>query len=63
MSDAVNEAELGRGKNSASPREHLMHLLTIGWDPTSPLIRKYVTENQLDKALKDWVDKSKSGDR
>ena len=63
MSDAVNEAELGRGKNSVSPREHLMHLLTIGWEPNSPLIRKYVTENQLDGALKDWISKSKAGDK
>lgn len=57
----VNEAELGRSKSSVSPREHLIHLLTIGWDPKSPLIRKYVAINDLQRVLSDWVEKSKIG--
>ncbi len=60
MSDAVNDAELGRSKQNASPRDHLIHLLTIGWDPKSPLIRKYVALNSLDRVLSDWVEKSKA---
>lgn len=60
MSDAVNEAELGRSKQSTSPRDHLMHLLTIGWDPKSPLIQKYVIDNNLERALSDWVEKGKA---
>ena len=63
MSDAVNEAELGRSKQSASPRDHLIHLLTIGWDPKSPLIRRYVAQHGLNQVLSDWIEKSKSGSR
>ncbi|MBS1995552.1 MAG: hypothetical protein JSS86_04545, partial [Cyanobacteria bacterium SZAS LIN-2] len=55
MSDAVNEAELGRSKYSTTPKEHLYHLLTIGWEPNSPLIVKYVAENGLTKDLNDWL--------
>lgn len=57
--DAVKEDELGRSKASSSPRDHLIHLLTIGWDPKSPLIRKFVALNQLDRVVQDWVEKSK----
>lgn len=59
MSEKVEESELGRSKSSTSPRDHLIHLLTIGWDPKSPLIRKYVAINSLDRVLSDWVEKSK----
>lgn len=45
------EAELGRSKNSATPKEHLMHLLNIGWHPRSPLIVKYAVENGLTRDL------------
>ena len=31
-----------------------MHLLTLGWSPTSPLIVKYVQDNRLTKELTDW---------
>lgn len=55
MSDAVNEAELGRSKYSNTPKEHLYHLLTIGWEVNSPLIIKYVAENALQKDLNDWL--------
>ncbi len=55
MSDAVNEAELGRSKYSTTPKEHLYHLLAIGWEPNSPLIVKYVSENALTKDLNDWL--------
>jgi len=55
MSDAVNEAELGRSKYSTTPKEHLYHLLTIGWEANSPLIVKYVGENGLTKDLNDWL--------
>jgi hypothetical protein len=55
MSDTANEAELGRSKYNATPKEHLYHLLTIGWEPNSPLIVKYVSENGLAKDLNDWL--------
>lgn len=46
MADSVNEAELGRSKQSETPREHLLHLLTVGWDPEAPLIKKYVARKR-----------------
>lgn len=54
MAEAVNEAELGRSKQSATPREHLQHLLNLGWEANSPLIQKYVIANSLQKELDDW---------
>ena len=53
MSD-TNEAELGRSKHSATPAEHLAHLLGLGWVASSPLIQKYVLENHLQRELADW---------
>jgi hypothetical protein len=47
----VNEAELGRSKQSITPREHLMHLLNIGWNPRSPLVTKYAVEHGLTRDL------------
>ncbi|MBZ0187033.1 MAG: hypothetical protein K8F91_12370 [Candidatus Obscuribacterales bacterium] len=58
MADSVNEAELGRNKQSTSPTDHLIHLLTVGWPPDSPLIRRYAAENGLGSVLKDWIAKS-----
>ncbi len=55
MAEAINEAELGRSKHSSSPEEHLKHLLKIGWDPQSPLIKKYVAENGLGEELVQWL--------
>lgn len=54
MSDAINEAELGRSKKSVSPQDHLTHLLGLGWDPGSPLIQKYVLKNRLQAQLSEW---------
>lgn len=53
MSD-TNDAELGRSKHSATPAEHLAHLLGLGWVPSSPLIQKYVLENHLQRELAEW---------
>jgi hypothetical protein len=36
-----------------SPAAHLKHLLNIGWSPESPLIRKYVYKNGLEKELEE----------
>lgn len=55
MAEAVNEAELGRSKQSATPREHLQHLLNLGWEPSSPLIQKYVRDKQLGAELEQWL--------
>jgi hypothetical protein len=54
MSDSVNDSELGRNKHSSTPADHLLHLLNVGWSPTSPLIVKYVQENHLTRELNDW---------
>jgi len=55
--DNINEAELGRSKTSASPKDHLLHLLNIGWNPKAPLILKYAQEHglmrELEEAAKD----------
>ncbi|MBS2003325.1 MAG: hypothetical protein U0103_09265 [Candidatus Obscuribacterales bacterium] len=48
------ETELGRSKEPVTPAQHLMHLLTIGWSPTSPLIQRYVAENGLSRDLSQW---------
>jgi hypothetical protein len=54
MSEQTSDAELGRSKNSATPAEHLLHLLGLGWEPISPLIQKYVIDNHLQRELADW---------
>lgn len=53
MSDN-SESELGRSKHSATPSEHLKHLLTIGWSTSSPLILKYVLQHGLQRELSEW---------
>ena len=53
-SDAKDDSELGRSKQAVSPADHLMHLLTIGWSPSSPLIQRYVSENSLSRDLAQW---------
>ena len=50
----TNDSELGRSKHSATPSEHLAHLLGLGWIATSPLIQKYVLENHLQRELTEW---------
>ena len=59
--NSVNEAELGRSKNSATPKEHLVHLLNIGWHPRSPLIVKYASENGLMRDLEEAVREMNKG--
>lgn len=54
MNDASNVAELGRSKHSYTPSEHLEHLLKLGWSPNSPLIKKYVQTNGLQRELAQW---------
>lgn len=53
--DAVKEDELGRSKNASSPRDHLQHLLSIGWDAHSPLIYKFVQQHGLQRDLEEFV--------
>ena len=62
MSLDNNDSELGRNKNSATPAEHLLHLLGLGWEPNSPLIQKYVLENHLQRELTDWQRVSAAND-
>lgn len=54
-SETAKFAELGRSKYASTKPEHLFWLLDIGWDKDSPLIRKYVRKNQLDKELAEYV--------
>jgi|688.fasta_scaffold475289_2 hypothetical protein len=54
MAETTNEAELGRSKHSATPKDHLYHLLNIGWKTNSPLIQKFVLENNLQRDLDAW---------
>jgi len=49
-----NDSELGRSKHSATPAEHLLHLLNLGWSPSSPLIVKFVQEHRLTRELTEW---------
>jgi hypothetical protein len=46
-----NGAELGRSKHSHTPAEHLKHLLNLGWSANSPLIKKYIQNNGLQRLL------------
>ncbi len=55
MSESIDDAELGRSKQSTSPRDHLRHLLNIGWDAGSPLIQRYVKDHGLRKELEHLV--------
>jgi hypothetical protein len=55
MADPVNESELGRSNKSTTFRDHLFHLLNIGWAPDSPLIQKFVRENGLTRDLNEWT--------
>lgn len=59
MAEPTNEGELGRSKNSSSPKEHLYHLLNIGWKSNSPLIQKFVLENNLQRDLESWTKEQK----
>ena len=59
MAEAVKDDELGRSKQSTSPKDHLFHLLNVGWEPASPLILKYVLTHGLRRELQDYVDKMK----
>jgi len=52
--DPKDDSELGRSKQNVSPADHLLHLLTIGWSPSSPLIQRYVAENGLSRDLAQW---------
>jgi hypothetical protein len=54
MAGDKEDSELGRSKNASTPADHLLHLLNLGWSPTSPLIVKFVSENHLTKELNEW---------
>ena len=55
MSESISDSELGRSKQAASPKEHLRHLLGLGWSPKSALIDKYVKEHHLQRELSEWL--------
>ncbi len=57
MTEAANEAELGRKKSNSTPAEHLLHLLNLGWAPASLLLQKYVAKYGLYNELTIWQKK------
>lgn len=60
MAEAAQDSELGRSKQAVTPREHLLHLLSIGWDTNSPLIQKYVKDNGLERVLDEYKRQSET---
>ncbi|MBI4533334.1 MAG: hypothetical protein HY711_05240 [Candidatus Melainabacteria bacterium] len=56
----INDAELGRSNKNTTPRDHLQHLLNIGWNPQSPLIQKYVKEHGLRQVLDTLLQQEKT---
>ena len=60
MADNVNESELGRSKQSVSPKDHLFHLLNLGWNPRSPLITKYAVQHGLTRDLEEFARQNKA---
>jgi hypothetical protein len=59
--DNANESELGRSsKASITPKDHLLHLLNIGWSPKSPLIQKYAIEHGLTRELEEAARQNKA---
>ncbi len=55
MAGKEDESELGRSKAAATPKEHLQHLLDLGWSPKSPLITRYAVEHGLTRDLEMFV--------
>lgn len=60
MAEPTQDAELGRSKHAATPKEHLYHLLNIGWNHKSPLIQKFTLEHGLQRELESWVKENQS---
>jgi hypothetical protein len=60
MSENINDSELGRSKKTATPSEHLEHLLNIGWLPSSLLVRKYIAKYGLQDELSQWQKNNES---
>lgn len=50
MEDNKLDAESVARNKSAGPLEHLEHLLKIGWDPNSPLIKRFLKDNYLSES-------------
>lgn len=51
MAGKEDDSELGRSKATATPQQHLQHLLDLGWSPRSHLITRYATEKGLTREL------------
>lgn len=49
------EANLGHKYKHTTKQQHLLWLLDMGWSYDSPLIKKYVRKNSLDKELAQWT--------
>lgn len=60
MAETAPDAELGRSKHASTPKEHLYHLLNIGWKIDSPLVQKFILEHSLQRDLESWIQDRKS---
>jgi len=47
MSELNLDAESITRNKSYGAMQHLQHLLQIGWLPESPLVKRFILENQL----------------
>ncbi|MBI1858575.1 MAG: hypothetical protein HYR97_05625 [Candidatus Melainabacteria bacterium] len=47
MSELNLDAESITRNKSYGAMQHLQHLLKIGWLPESPLVKRFILENQL----------------
>lgn len=50
MNELNLDAESITRNKSYGSFEHLQHLLKVGWSPNSPLIKKFLKENNLTEA-------------
>lgn len=57
--EEVVDAESGTLNKNSNPVDHLKHLLSLGWDKTTPLIQKFVEKYSLDAELKEILQSQK----
>lgn len=49
--EEVVDAESSTLNKQTSPMDHLRHLLKVGWEPDSPLIKSYTEKHHLQDEL------------
>ncbi len=53
--EEVVDAESSTLNKNCSPVDHLRHLLNVGWDPSTPLIVKFVDKYNIHSDLKELL--------